>query len=489
MSVISERALAKNTARRFIYNVLSLLASDIVNRGTTFMLYLLIARYLGAYEFGQLSLAITLFHTFRVIAIVGFRTVITRAITGNRSLSAQYLVNGSVLAVISSCLSTALLMVFVHLMNYSASTTSVVILLSLALLPYSLTVVCEAVFQAWEQMHYIAYANAPANILKVGAAYVLLQHGYGLYSVIILILASTVVVTCIEWGLMVWRITLPRARIDLRFSLALARSAVAFLGINGVLAIRSSLNIVLLSRLATETEVGLYNAAVQFVVPMMLIYESIGLGVFPTMCRSFSSGVEALKRVTDNAIEILLVIAIPLTVGLFFLADAGLSLLYGKSDFLQAVDVLRIIVWIMIVRSFTQIMGRALWAAHQETVSLQISTVDTLVWLVAGLILIHRFGLLGAGINLLFAEIVDFVLHFIPISRRLFKISVGSLVWKPVVAGLVMAAYLMLIGQQDVFLTVFSAGVLYLGVLLAVTVWSAGGTHYLKARYLDMWSK
>jgi O-antigen/teichoic acid export membrane protein len=489
MPVMSERALVPNTARRFIYNVFSLLASDVVNRGTTFLLYLLIARYLGAYEFGQLSLAITLFHTFRVIAIVGFRTVITRTITANRELTPQYLVNGSVLAVISSSLSTALLVGFVYLMGYSASTTAVIILLSLALLPYSLTVVCEAVFQAWEQMHYIAYANAPTNILKVGAALVLLQQGYGLYSVVLVILASMIAVTCIEWGLMVWRITLPRARIDLRFSWALARSSAAFLGINSVLAIRSSLNIVLLSRLLTETEVGLYNAAVQFVVPMMLIHESIGLGIFPTLCRSFGSGVEALKQVTENTVEILLVIAIPLAVGLFFLADTGLSLLYSKSDFLQAVDVLRIIVWIMIARSFTQIMGRALWAAHQETASLQISTIDTLICLITGLILIDQFGLLGAGINLLFSEMVDVVLHYIPISRRLFKMSMGGLIWKPLVASCLMAAYLMLIGQQDVFLTVFSAGALYLGVLLVIAVWSAGGTHHLKARYLEMWSK
>jgi len=43
--------------------------------------------------------------------------------------------------------------------------------------------------------------------------------------------------------------------------------------------------------------------------------------------------------------------------------------------------------------------------------------------------------------------------------------------------------------SQEVLLTVVSAGILYVGVLLALAIWSFGGPRQLKARYLYLWSE
>ena len=117
----------------------------------------LVGRYLGAYQFGQLALALTLFHTFRILAGAGLNAV-TREVAKDRTKTAQYLANeqergrcGHVCS--DDCVS------FVRMMNYSTDTVSVIMLLALGLLPYSISALCEGVLQAWERMHYIAYAN------------------------------------------------------------------------------------------------------------------------------------------------------------------------------------------------------------------------------------------------------------------------------------------------------------------------------------------
>src|SRR5437016_14617382 len=56
-------------------NALSILTSDAMNRATSFVLYALVARRLGAHEFGQLSLALTLFYIFQVLALAGLKTL------------------------------------------------------------------------------------------------------------------------------------------------------------------------------------------------------------------------------------------------------------------------------------------------------------------------------------------------------------------------------------------------------------------------------
>ena len=170
-----------NRIRRLVGNFASLLTSEVVNRATTFVLYMLIARYLGAFELGQLSLALTLFFISQFFAGAGLKTLITREVAKDRTKTDQYLVNGSAIVTACSLLTIIALLVFVKLMSYSPGTASAILLISLGVLPFSLSVLNKAVFQAWERMHYIAWANVPVNVAKVGLAFLMLRQGQGLF--------------------------------------------------------------------------------------------------------------------------------------------------------------------------------------------------------------------------------------------------------------------------------------------------------------------
>ena len=99
--------MAISSVRKIAGNLVSLLTSQVATRATTFVLYALVARYLGAFEFGQLSLAITLFFIAQVLAEAGLRTLITREVTKDRTKTDLYLVNGSAVVVVFSLLSLA----------------------------------------------------------------------------------------------------------------------------------------------------------------------------------------------------------------------------------------------------------------------------------------------------------------------------------------------------------------------------------------------
>ena len=51
-------------AVRVLGNAASILTSDVFDRVSTFVLYLLVARHLGVVSFGRLSVALALFHPF-----------------------------------------------------------------------------------------------------------------------------------------------------------------------------------------------------------------------------------------------------------------------------------------------------------------------------------------------------------------------------------------------------------------------------------------
>ncbi len=418
--------------RRILGNAASILASDVVNRGTSFVLYALVARYLGAFAFGQLSLALTLFYTFQVLAAAGLRTLVVREVARDKEKTNFYLINGSVAVAATCVLSIGVLFVFVRLMGYSRPTASLILLLSLGLMPAALTTLFEALFQAWEKMHLIATASVPANAVKAGIAFLALSHGSSLSRLAAVILLTQVTIAVVEWRLLRRHIVPPQPGLDVRFALLMVRSAGPFLGIDVTIAVWASVQIVLLSALATETEVGLYNAAAQVLVPVTLLFQSLTQTLFPIMCRRFESDCRNLKQFAEYVLACLLAAAIPIAGILFVLADNVLTLLYHGDKFLAAVPVLRILVWSIVLGAITQALGQVLLAGGREIVTLRIVAVNAVVSLTLGVLLINLLGpLRGAPLATLIAGGVNVVQHYVPVSRLLGGISMGRLAWSP----------------------------------------------------------
>ncbi|HOG78766.1 MAG TPA: oligosaccharide flippase family protein, partial [Anaerolineaceae bacterium] len=142
---------SRTRAARLIGNTASLVTNDLVNRAITFVLYALIARYLGAYEFGQMSITLIIFYLLQSLAPMGLKMLLVRETARNPQNSGAYLVQGSLVSLAASILAIWLVFGFLSIMNYAEDTTWIIMLISFGLIPYSLSAVCEAIFQAHEQ--------------------------------------------------------------------------------------------------------------------------------------------------------------------------------------------------------------------------------------------------------------------------------------------------------------------------------------------------
>ncbi|HKV64642.1 MAG TPA: flippase [Candidatus Acidoferrum sp.] len=470
-------------------NALSILTSDVMNRVTSFLLYAMVARHLGAQEFGQLTLALTLFYTFQVFAVGGLKTLIVRQVAKDKSKTSLYLLNGAMIVTFTSIVSIMALWGFVRVMRYPPTTTRVILLLSFGLLPYTITAVCEGLFQAWERMPYIAWVNVPVNVAKVVCAFVLLAINRGLYPVILILLFSFVAIAAAEVWIVLRKFSLQPASIDFRFCLGSMRTAATFLGIDGTLAIMSSLNIVLLSKLATEAQVGLYSAATQLLVPLLLVYQSMAQSIFPVMCRKVEPGFQSLKRIAEQAIELLFILALPAAAGLYFIGDRLISLLYKNPTFSQAFPALRIVAWVLVLQVFTSVLGQVLLASHHEKITLRIVVVDASFNLLVGWPLISLFGLRGAAMALVLTRLADCIQHYVPVSRLVSGFPLAGIVWKPLVAAACMAAYLAAPSGPPSILAAVSATLIYAAALFAVAIWASGGLRQFKDKYRPLLSE
>jgi len=483
-------APALTSVRTIAGNAVSLLASDTASRAATFVLFALVARHLSTYEFGQVALGLSLVRSFQLLAVAGLQTLITREVAKDPAKTGHFLANGSAVVIITSLLSVAALFLFTRVMAYAPSTTSSILLLSLGLLPYSLSVICDAVFRAREKMQYIAYSNLLANAMRIALAFLLLVRGYGLYPLTVVLVLAHVVALGSKWWLLLRYVARPRLVVDVRSCTALARSTATFLGINGLNAVMNSLGVVLISKYVGEVGVGLYAAARQLTVPIELVSQSVVTSVYPTMVRSFEPTYERLRQITERLLQSLTAVVLPAVIGLYFLAEEALAFVYGSSDFSGAAVVLRILVWTMILRVSSKVFGLVLVASLRERVTLRILAIDLVAALIFGLVLISRFGIVGAAVSTLMVRSVDFIQRYVRVRRPFqSRIAFGRMVWQPIVASLCMVACLAMLSGRHLLLSITSAGVAYLSVLALLMIRSAGGLDHFRARYSHLWSK
>lgn len=470
-------------------NVLSLLTSTMINRIGTFVVYLLVGRYLGAFEFGQFSLGITYFQTFQLLAIAGLQTLITREVAKDKSATNRYLMTGSAIILLFSAVSLLLLWITVSLLNYEADTQFIILLIASSLLPYALGEVCNAVFRAWERMHHIATSNLAVTVAKIGLTYLLLSQGYGLVTVAFVIILTHTLGFVIKLAILIKTIVRPAWAVEIAFGIALIKSTLTFLGIRGAKAILNSLDIIIISKLIGEVEVGLITAAAQLLVPIGLILDSTIDGVFPLMCRSYEQGLGRLKIVSEQLLEGMLMIVIPATVGIFMFSESILVFLYGAGDFVQASLMLQIMVWTLILRTFTRVLGSTLIATMQEKKTLRILLVDVGATILIAPIMIVQFGLVGAAIAVLAVRVVDALQHYMPVVRTFPDMAILRSSWKPLLASTLMFLVLEYSTEPNLFLNVGLGILVYaigLATLLFVTI---GGLEQIKMAYLGPWVK
>lgn len=455
--------------RRFITNIGSILTSEALNRAVTFVVYLLVARYFDDATFGRLSLAFTFFYLTQVVGSFGLNTYISREASKDREGIGRYLIHGIVVALCASSLAYLALMVVTQVAGYAADTRSAILLLCVSAVPFAVSTVCHGVFQALERMHLIPMVNVPLNIMKLAAAFVLVERGVGVGGVIL----ALVVVQFIA-AIAAFLIALRIARTEgssLAFEIGhlgrLVRAASAFVGIDAVIALWSGLPLLLLSLFAAEAEVGHYSSAHQLIVPVSLLMTSTMVAALPLMTRSLAQGADHLRGVTKGVLTITLSLALPAAVGLMLVAPDALRLIYGEG-FEVAGPLLTIVAPLIVFQAMTSGLGNALFAGMRERATLRIVSVNCLVTLLLGLLMIPRLGATGAAITALCVGVLNLGQHFFPVNRLLGRVLelVAHACWRPLIATAAMAGVLILLGIDRVLLALPTGAAVYATVLL-----------------------
>lgn len=393
------RIIAKNTSL--------LLVSQIISYIFLFVYTIYIARYLGADGFGTLSFALAFSGIFSILADLGLSTLTVREVARDKSLVKKYLGNVLSVKIILSFLTFGLILLFINLLNYPQSSINVVFFVSLSLILNSIVVIFYSIFQAFEEMEYQSIGQILNSILMFTGVLIAIYLSFNVIGISFIYFISSTIVLIYIVIIYLWKFSVPKLEYNLEFWKKTTKEALPF-GLTGLsVMIYIYIDSVMLSLFRGEEVVGWYNAAYRLILFLVFIPETLNTTLFPSMSKFHFSSQESLKFMNEKYFKFMIAIGIPLVVRITILAEKLILLLFGPG-YEQSIIALKILAWTLLFIFGGAVLGRLLEATNKQFVSTKITGISAIVNILLNLVLIPKFGLIGACISTVLTEIFLF---------------------------------------------------------------------------------
>ena len=451
-----------NGVRKIAINTISLGISEIVTKISQFLIFVFIARILGASIFGRFNFA----YAFSIIAVLfmdmGINYMLIRDMAKNRSLVSKYLVNSFAIKIALSIITFIIAFLILNAADYQKETRVLVYILVLFAFLKSFTELLFSVFKAYEAMHY----EAILKILRMLAALAFGLLAISLYKDIILLsvifLAIEAVIFILSFFIILSKFEKIRLSFDYEFSKKIFRSAVPFSLSMIFASIYFYIDSIMLSLMKGDSAVGIYSAAYNITLAILFIPGMYVFAIYPVLSKNFDKFRDKVVLIYERSFKYMYIIGLPISIGFYVLARNIILFVYGK-EFFPSVIVLKLVSWFVFVKFVSFITGIML-SVHMQRLRTLAQGITAILNLALNLLLIPKYSYIGAGIATLISEFVLFALTFIFVSKRIHAFNVLKILYKPLIAAILMTIVIVFL-KLNMFLLIIIGAFVYFAAL------------------------
>lgn len=461
-----------NEERRVFRNTAILALATLIDRAGSVFLIFVLSRALHTAGLGVYSATIAVYGLLTLAAEVGAPHFLVREIAQDKSRTGRYLLHLSLLAMLGGFIAITLAAFVIPHIGYSPELRTCVSVALLAVIPGILNALHEAVFVAHQRVELQAYTTLITASFSLFTSVYLLLQGFSVLSLIIVFVTTKYAITICYLFCTTRYITSLRERIDLSFAWSLLYEMRAFAASSLLAGFFARPEILFLSLRTSETQIGLYTAALKLVELWLLLPETYMTNVFPLLTRSYHIADHNAQQIQERAIRYLLAVALPVAVGLVIAATPIIHLFYGP-NFTDSVPILQMLACGLPFYFLNSVLWRVLVARGQQNLNVRAQMITLPSRLASGALLIVLFGAFGAAI----ATISNILFHnrllSVYIQRAGTHLRVFQLVWRFALVAFLMGAVVFL--YYDVLslgLLVPLAIIVYLSLILCVRAFS-----------------
>ena len=212
-----------------------------------------------------------------------------------------------------------------------------------------------------------------------------------------------------------------------------------FFGMTLVTSVYEILDTTMLGFLVNDFETGIYSASTKIIRMAIDVINSISAVFLPRLSQYFSQNKsEEFDSLLSNSFKIISLLVQPIMVGIFLLTPSLIIIFCGTS-FSSSILPMRILCSIVFFISFSNLIAcQILPAINKEKISMISFICAAVSNILFNLLLIPKYGAVGAAIGTTIAEFFAFIIPFIFISKYFFKYDILKNFLQSTIATIVM---------------------------------------------------
>ncbi len=421
-NIVNKIKILKN--KKVTKNTMWIMAERIVQMMISLVVGVISARYLGPSNYGILNYGASLVVLFTAISKLGLENVIIRDLVDDRQKNGVILGSAMVMRLISSGLSILCITIIVTILKPNDSVILVTSVLQAIAMIFQIYEILDFWFQSNLNSKYVSIAKTIAYVVVAG------------YKIILLILKKPV-----EW--FAFSTTLDYLLIlimtffmykknngqKLKFSLKISKSLLArsyhFIISGIMISIYGQMDKLMIGSYINEKEVGLYSAATTISTMWGFIPEAIINSMRPVIFEASKVSEELYLRRQKLLYAITFWLGMLFAIGITIFSTLIINILYGQ-EYIGAKSALLVSAW---YPTFAYLgIARNPWTVinNKNKYTKKYVFWGATVNLILNSLLIPKYGIAGAAIATLIAEIV--VSMIAPLFYKETRISVKHIV-------------------------------------------------------------
>lgn len=389
---------------RLSKNFIWMAASNIVSSLFSVVVFIYLARTLEPAAFGYFSYAFTIAFFLANFIELGLSTYGMREISLNRARVSEY---ASEIVSLRLLMSLILLILVFSVILLSGGLTPVkILILESTVVLFMFAFGLEWAFQGLEKMHMVFMSLAATSALQLGLIYIFIKGPDDVFRVPMLYFVSALPIAAAFLYRLRFRLLVKIGDLKRMFSY-LASSLVIWL-ISIFAQVYSSLDIFILGLFRDITEVGYFTIARRVTGGATLLMIFLANALLPRLSCTFGKENALFKEATNRFLILAIALSALLLLPLIFLSDYIIIFTVGK-EYLAASMPLKIMLVGLVMVLFNLPYSTGLIACRFEKDVLKQVSACAVLSVVLNILLMPRYGMIGASITFLFVEAMALV--------------------------------------------------------------------------------
>jgi len=435
---------------RILKNAGYLTIAFILQKILSFLYFVYIARIIGPVDLGLYDPVKSLIPIFLIIIDFSLSVVLVREIARTPQRVEEYLSNVLGIKIFFALIILLGMGLFTNFSNYPALTKTILYLDGVIVVLDTFTLTFFAVFRGVQNMRYEALGMIITQFLTVTVGVVGLQLHYDLRILFFAVLTGSIFNILFSY-------TLLRKKLKIRIRFAWQKHIIkAILSMAWPFAITAILVKIysytdrfMLLAIAGQGAVGWYVVANKFTYALEFIPSAFATSIFPAMSAFFVSSKENLVKTFEKSMHYLIILALPISFGIFVLADKIIVSLSGPA-YVTSILPLRILISGLIVIFLNFPVGAFLNACNKQIINTINMAIAVVVNISINILLIKNYSIVGAAIAALVSGFVLFSLGLRYVGKMITynKKFLITVFFKTIASATIMAGVLYIVKSK-----------------------------------------